>query len=88
MRIESSIAALFEGDNGHHVRNRLNDYKVPLFKYLSALQLPMLTLFWGDGTVWPKYKYGIEDLWQTSQFSRDAIAPKTTLTNPNVFTLY
>jgi len=59
-----------------------------LLKDLTALQLPLLTLFRGDGTVWPKYKYGIEDLWQTSQFSPDAIAPKTILTNFNVFKLY
>ena len=77
MRIQSSRAALFQGDNRHRVRNRLNDYKVSLFKDLSALQLLLLTLFRGDGTVWSKYKYGIEDLWQPSQFSPDVIDPQT-----------
>jgi len=71
----------------HHVPHRPNDYKVSLCKDLSALQLPLLSLFRSDGTVWPKYKYGIEHLWQTSQISPDATAPETTLTDFNVFNL-
>jgi hypothetical protein len=48
----------------------------------------IIHVFIGDWTVRPKNKYGIENLWQTSQFFPDVITPKITPENLNVFIFY